>query len=147
MKRLLVSLVILGLLGISLASAQMRMPDVKKVTQPAKSANYGGGASSSSGGGMKVGGTSLASLGSAVRNIQSRVSSRAKAPLKGSGKQVVVNVIVAKSGKLNSAKVKKSSGNGALDAAALATVKSAAPFSPLPAGYTGASLSLDVVVP
>lgn len=54
------------------------------------------------------------------------------------GRKTVVQAVIAKDGKLVSAVVSMSSGKKGWDAAALATVKSAAPFDPLPESY-GAS--------
>lgn len=54
------------------------------------------------------------------------------------GRKTVVQAVIAKDGKLVSAVVSMSSGKKGWDAAALATVKSVAPFDPLPESY-GAS--------
>jgi protein TonB len=51
------------------------------------------------------------------------------------GKKTVVQSVIAKDGKLVSAVVSMSSGKKGWDAAALAAVKSAAPFDPLPATF------------
>jgi protein TonB len=66
-----------------------------------------------------------------------RVASRWKAPAQvpAVGKKTVVQARIARDGRLISAEVSMSSGVKAWDAAALAAVKSAAPFDPLPAGY------------
>jgi protein TonB len=51
------------------------------------------------------------------------------------GKKAVVQAVIARDGKLISAVVSMSSGKKGWDAAALATVRSAAPFDPLPASF------------
>lgn len=52
------------------------------------------------------------------------------------GRKTIVQAVVAKDGTLVSTKVLMESGSKAWDAAALATVKKAGPFDPLPAGAT-----------
>jgi periplasmic protein TonB len=51
------------------------------------------------------------------------------------GKKTVVQAVIAKDGKLVSAVVSMSSGKKGWDGAALAAVRAAAPFDPLPAGF------------
>jgi protein TonB len=62
------------------------------------------------------------------------------------GKKAVVVAFIARDGKLISAELKEASGSKAWDAAALAAVKKAAPFEPVPAGYSSPSLELHVHV-
>ena len=75
-----------------------------------------------------------------------RVSKAWKAPaaadLPAIGKKTVVQALIAKDGKLSSAKVSMSSGRKGWDAAALKAVNAAAPFDPLPAGYNYPSLEV-----
>jgi len=56
------------------------------------------------------------------------------------GAKTVVQAVIAKDGKLASASVSMSSGVKEWDDAALAAVKKAAPYDPLPAGYKYPSL-------
>jgi len=56
------------------------------------------------------------------------------------GAKTVVQAVIAKDGKLASAAVSMSSGVKEWDDAALAAVKKAAPYDPLPAGYKYPSL-------
>ncbi len=58
------------------------------------------------------------------------------------GKKSVVQSVIAKDGKLVSAVVSMESGSKAWDDAALAAVKAAAPFDPLPAGYGYSTLQV-----
>lgn len=51
------------------------------------------------------------------------------------GKKTVVQAVISKEGKLASAMVSMTSSSTAWDDAALAAVKAAAPFEPLPAAY------------
>jgi|OpeIllAssembly_1097287.scaffolds.fasta_scaffold110815_3 protein TonB len=51
------------------------------------------------------------------------------------GKKTVVQAVISKEGKLASAMVSMASGSKEWDEAALAAVKAAAPFEPLPAAY------------
>jgi len=51
------------------------------------------------------------------------------------GKKTVVQAVIAKDGTLATTEVSMSSGKKGWDAAALAAVKAAAPFDPLPAGF------------
>ena len=78
--------------------------------------------------------------------IRSRIERKKSYPTaaKGASGVVKVHIRVAASGVLTSAKVTGSSGNAALDAAALASVKRAAPFPPAPAGSEGAEFSLNM---
>jgi protein TonB len=62
--------------------------------------------------------------------------------LPGVGKKTVVQAVIAKDGKLASAMVTMESGSKAWDDAALAAVKSAAPFDPLPKGYAFPSVEV-----
>jgi protein TonB len=58
------------------------------------------------------------------------------------GRKTVVQAVIAKDGKLISAVVSMSSGKKGWDSAALATVKSAAPFDPLPEGYGASTIEV-----
>jgi len=58
------------------------------------------------------------------------------------GAKTVVQAVIAKDGKLASSTISMSSGSKSWDAAALAAVKSAAPFDPLPASYKYPSLEV-----
>src|SRR5512132_1138046 len=58
------------------------------------------------------------------------------------GRKTVVQAVIAKDGKLISAAVSMSSGKKGWDAAALATVKSAAPFDPLPESYGASTIEV-----
>ncbi len=58
------------------------------------------------------------------------------------GKKTVVQSVIAKDGKLVSATVSMSSGKKGWDAAALAAVKSAAPFDPLPEDFTAPTIEV-----
>jgi len=71
------------------------------------------------------------------KKIFEKVAKQWKAPasLPAVGKKTVVQAVIAKDGKLASAIVSMESGSKAWDDAALAAVKSAAPFDPLPKGY------------
>jgi protein TonB len=75
-----------------------------------------------------------------------KVSKAWKAPaaadLPAIGKKTVVQAVIAKDGKLTSARVSMSSGKKGWDDAALKAVKAAAPFDPLPAGYNYPSLEV-----
>jgi protein TonB len=58
------------------------------------------------------------------------------------GKKTVVQAVITKDGKLASAMVTMASGSKAWDDAALAAVKSAAPFDPLPKDYAYPSVEV-----
>jgi periplasmic protein TonB len=58
------------------------------------------------------------------------------------GKKAVVQAVISKEGKLASAMVSMASGSTAWDDAALAAVKSAAPFEALPADYAYRSVEV-----
>jgi protein TonB len=58
------------------------------------------------------------------------------------GRKSVVQAVLAKDGKLISATVSMSSGKKGWDAAALAAVRSAAPFDPLPEGFAAPSVEV-----
>jgi len=58
------------------------------------------------------------------------------------GKKTVVQAVISKDGKLASAYVSMESGSKAWDEAALAAVKSAAPFDPLPKDYAYRSVEV-----
>ena len=76
----------------------------------------------------------------------SRVASAWKTPPASAfpkiGSKTVVQTVIAKDGKLASTTVSMSSGSEVWDAAALAAVKKAAPFDPLPASYKYPSLEV-----
>lgn len=78
--------------------------------------------------------------------IRSRIERKKSYPsaAKGASGVVSVHIRVAASGALAGVKVTRSSGNAALDAAALKAVKSAAPFPAAPAGSDGAAFSLKM---
>ena len=76
------------------------------------------------------------------QKVYSRVAGKWSQP-KGTpalGKKTVVQAVIGRDGKLVSATVSTASGSKAWDAAALAAVKKAAPFPPLPASYTQSTL-------
>ena len=58
------------------------------------------------------------------------------------GKKAVVQAVISKEGKLASAMVSMASGSRAWDEAALAAVKAATPFEPLPKGYAYPSVEV-----
>jgi len=58
------------------------------------------------------------------------------------GRKTVVQSVIAKDGKLVSAVVSMSSGKKGWDAAALAAVKSAAPFDPLPGNFGASTIEV-----
>ncbi len=58
------------------------------------------------------------------------------------GRKTVVQAVLAKDGKLVSAVVSMSSGKKGWDTAALATVRSAAPFDPLPANFGASTIEV-----
>lgn len=58
------------------------------------------------------------------------------------GKKTVVQAVITKEGKLASAMVSMASGSKEWDDAALAAVKAAAPFDPLPKGYAYPSVEI-----
>lgn len=58
------------------------------------------------------------------------------------GKKTIVQAVVGRDGKLVNVTVTSKSGSKAWDDAALAAVKKAAPFEPLPAGYTSPTLEV-----
>ncbi|MGV3650089.1 MAG: TonB family protein [Devosia sp.] len=62
----------------------------------------------------------------------------------GQSGEVMVRFTVAANGSLSGASIARSSGNGALDQAALALVRRAAPFPPIPAGAGRSSWTFDV---
>lgn len=79
--------------------------------------------------------------------IRSRIERRKKYPAaaKGAAGSVTVLIQIAASGALSGVALAGSSGNAALDAAALKAVQNAAPFPPAPAGEGGAEFSLTMV--
>ncbi|HEX2842286.1 TonB family protein [Hyphomicrobium sp.] len=87
-----------------------------------------------------------ASTGS-VLNYASRVRAKVSGhvPRSGAGKgTVVISFAVTKSGGLSGARVSRSSGNAAIDRAALAGVRASAPFPPPPAGASPSQLRFSV---
>jgi len=66
----------------------------------------------------------------------------APSSLPAAGKKTVVQSSIGRDGKLISTLVTMKSGASAWDEAALAAVRKAAPFAPLPAGYKGAQLEV-----
>lgn len=78
--------------------------------------------------------------------IRSRIERKKSYPAaaKGASGVVSVHIRIAASGALAGVKLTGSSGNAALDAAALKAVKSAAPFPAAPAGSSGAEFSLNM---
>jgi protein TonB len=58
------------------------------------------------------------------------------------GKKAVVQAVIAKDGALATTEVSMSSGKKGWDAAALKAVKAAAPFDPLPAGFSYPSVQV-----
>ncbi len=74
------------------------------------------------------------------QKVYSRVAGKWRQPgAKGTpipGRKTVVQAVIGRDGKLVSAVVSMESGSKAWDAAALAAVKKASPFPPLPASYT-----------
>lgn len=87
-----------------------------------------------------------ASTGS-VLNYASRVRAKVSGhvPRSGAGKgTVVISFAVTKSGGLSGARVSRSSGNAAIDRAALAGVRASAPFPPPPAGASPTQLRFSV---
>ena len=58
------------------------------------------------------------------------------------GKKTVVQAVIAKDGTLATTEVSMSSGKKGWDAAALRAVKAAAPFDPLPAGFSHPSVQV-----
>ncbi len=71
------------------------------------------------------------------KKVFDKVAKRWQTPetLPAVGKKAVVQAVIAKDGRLASAMVTMESGSKAWDAAALAAVKGAAPFDPLPKEY------------
>ncbi|MFI5180203.1 MAG: TonB family protein [Thermoanaerobaculia bacterium] len=67
---------------------------------------------------------------------------RTPASLPAVGKKTVVQAVITKDGKLASAMVTMESGSKAWDDAALAAVRGAAPFEPLPKGYAFPSVEV-----
>jgi periplasmic protein TonB len=61
----------------------------------------------------------------------------------GASGQAVAEFVLSRTGSVLSARIVRSSGNAALDAAALASVRSANPFPPFPAEKTGSQDSFD----
>ncbi|MBZ4422311.1 TonB C-terminal domain-containing protein [Myxococcus sp. RHST-1-4] len=78
------------------------------------------------------------------QKVYSRVAGKWRQPgPKGSpalGRKTVVQAVIGRDGKLVSATVSAESGSKTWDAAALAAVKKAAPFPPLPESYTLSTL-------
>jgi protein TonB len=60
-------------------------------------------------------------------------------PLPAAGRKAVVISTILRDGKLLQARLHMGSGSKAFDEAAVSAVKKAAPFAPLPKGYTGSS--------
>ncbi|MGZ5382283.1 MAG: TonB family protein, partial [Thermoanaerobaculia bacterium] len=58
------------------------------------------------------------------------------------GKKTVVQAVIMKNGKLVSAVVSTSSGKKGWDTAVLATVRTAAPFDPLPGNYEASTIEV-----
>lgn len=82
-----------------------------------------------------------------VLNYASRVRAKVSGhvPRSGAGKgTVVISFAVTKSGGLSGARVSRSSGNAAIDRAALAGVRASAPFPPPPAGASPSQLRFSV---
>jgi protein TonB len=78
------------------------------------------------------------------KKVFEKVSKAWKMPssLPAVGKKAVVQAVITREGKLASAIVSMASGSKAWDEAALAAVKEAAPFGPLPAGYAYPSVEI-----
>ena len=78
------------------------------------------------------------------KSVFEKVSKTWKMPasLPAVGKKAVVQAVITKEGKLASAVVSMASGSKAWDQAALAAVRGAAPFAPLPDGYAYPSVEI-----
>ena len=80
------------------------------------------------------------------QKVYQRVAQRWRQPgakqTPGVGKKTIVQAVVGKDGKLVNVAITTESGSKAWDAAALAAVKKAAPFDPLPKGYTSPTLEV-----
>ncbi len=78
------------------------------------------------------------------KKVFGKVSKAWKMPatLPAVGKKTVVQAVITREGKLASAMVSMASGSKPWDEAALAAVKDAAPFDPLPTGYAYPSVEI-----
>lgn len=78
--------------------------------------------------------------------VRSRINRKVVQPKDGNGGTVKVRITLAPNGSLLGAAVAQSSGQAALDAAALKAVKAAAPFPKAPKGLTDASYSFSLPI-
>jgi protein TonB len=74
--------------------------------------------------------------------VAAKWKSPAAADVPAVGKKTVVQAVITKDGTLATTEVSMSSGKKGWDAAALAAVKAAAPFDPLPAGFAYPSVQI-----
>lgn len=81
-----------------------------------------------------------------IRELESKIKINWDPPTATQSKQVVLLLKIAKDGKLLSVRVFKSSGIPSFDRTALQAVQFAAPFSPLPAGFRGGTIDIQVTL-
>lgn len=129
-------------------------PVRKAAEKPAKPAVAGNGgkaeadstAAAASGGTGKANDGGSAAVGKYPGQVQSKVTRAAKYPAKAKGAkgEAEVRFTLDAGGRVLKLSLARSSGNAALDAAALAAVERAAPFPPIPEGAGRASWSFTV---
>ncbi len=78
-----------------------------------------------------------------VKELQRRIKMNWDKPKDISFNRVVVELDIAKDGKLIQASVIKTSGNSRVDTSTLNAIKSASPFKPLPVGFVGESCKIQ----
>lgn len=78
-----------------------------------------------------------------MRNLEQRIKRNWTPPKGDSSKRVVIHFVIARDGRLLSAKVAKSSGVPLADRAAMSAVELTAPFSPLPPEFREQSVQIE----
>lgn len=94
---------------------------------------------------LKAGEVSADDLRSYIAELQRRIYERWSPTEENLDKTVIVLFRISQGGQLLSYGVQESSGIKKVDAGALAAVKAAAPYPPLPAGYTASNLDVQVI--
>lgn len=81
-------------------------------------------------------------MGAYYQQLQQRVRQQWIPGITQSSYQTVVYFVVSRSGQIRGLRVVRPSGSTAVDNAALGAIQRAAPFSPLPTGYSGNSVNI-----
>jgi len=120
-------------------------PSQKRSTSPSQNrpgSNRPGNASANRGGGRGSSAATAGAIASYGARVRARILSNRPAAY-GAGR-VVITFAITSGGGLHYARLARSSGNAALDRAAIAAVRRAAPFPPPPAGSSPPQLTFSI---